>query len=257
MLNVSPKYLMSLISSIEVAVWQTYSSYKNVTFYIKKWHNEEWDYIGYSENFKIYNKNDGNIDLAQTLHGMSEELLFKVAIDLGVETPGFIPGIAIFKNEFIEDNKNIYECFQKALKNVEENPDLAIGLANSTLESIIKEILNDAVVSSDINKKDTLYKLTEEILKKFLLYPGVDQLKEINDIGSKLLNLSQNIEALRSEKTSMHGKTKEDYLIDDPLYAYFIINVITTIGLFLSSYYKKKFHSENNHNSENLEKINS
>jgi len=44
--------------------------------------------------------------------------------------------------------------------------------------------------------------------------------------------------------TNVHGKTTEDYIISDPLYAYLVVNSVTTIGLFLKSYYIKKFSKE-------------
>lgn len=62
--------------------------------------------------------------------------------------------------------------------------------------------------------------------------------KENLTIGSSLLVICQSIEKLRNEKTDFHGKTKDDYLINDSIYAYFIINAVTTVGLFLNSYYK-------------------
>ena len=39
----------------------------------------------------------------------------------------------------------------------------------------------------------------------------------------------------------MHGKASEEYIIDDPLYAYFILNSVATLGLFIDSFYKKRF----------------
>jgi hypothetical protein len=65
--------------------------------------------------------------------------------------------------------------------------------------------------------------------------------KEIKTIGSSLLAINQSIEKLRSEKTDFHGKTKDDYLITDTIYTYFVVNAVTTVGLFLNSYYKTKF----------------
>ena len=53
-----------------------------------------------------------------------------------------------------------------------------------------------------------------------------------------------NIEKIRSEKTNMHGKMSDDYLINDSVYTYFIVNSVTTIGLFLNSFYNNKFPEE-------------
>jgi len=122
---------------------------------------------------------------------------------------------------------------------------LAIGTANSTLESIIKHILENDSISIKLNKKETLYDLTQDILKEFTLFPNLKVPDEIRNIGSSLLKVSQNIEKLRSEKTTFHGKAKKDYIIKEPLYAYFVVNVISTIGLFLMSFYEKKYNDIN------------
>lgn len=78
------------------------------------------------------------------------------------------------------------------------------------------------------------------ILKEFNL-TNTEHPKEIKTIGNSLLSINQAIEKLRSEKTNFHGKTNEDYLIDDPIYTYFVINSVSTVGLFLNTFYKRKF----------------
>jgi hypothetical protein len=114
-------------------------------------------------------------------------------------------------------------------------------LANSVLESIIKEILKNERINNKIKGTETLYALTTEILKIFQLFPNSDMPVEIKTIGSSSLAINQNIEKLRSEKTNVHGKTIEDYIIQNSLYTYFIVNSVATVGLFLNSYYRKKF----------------
>lgn len=72
-------------------------------------------------------------------------------------------------------------------------------------------------------------------------YTNIEHPKEIKTIASSLLAINQSIEKLRSEKTNFHGKTNDDYLITDSIYTYFIVNAVTTVGLFLISYYKTKY----------------
>ena len=62
--------------------------------------------------------------------------------------------------------------------------------------------------------------------------------------------ISNHIETLRSTKTSAHWKTKKDYLIDDPLYAYFVVNSVSTVGLFLINFYEKKYNKKVEINEE-------
>jgi len=242
---ISPKYQMKLASQVENMLLEEYSTLDKIEYYIQKWYETKYG-IGGSlrEKFVIYRINDDQydaIDIARTLHYMPEEILLKIAIDLGIDTPDFIPSIPIFKNEIKFDYKTASTTFEKAIKQIETDPSLAIGLANSALESIIKEILNDERVHSKIKGKETLYNLASEILKVFQIFPNADMPIEIRNIGSSLLSINQYIEKLRSEKTNVHGKTSEEYVIQDSMYAHFIINSVTTIGLFLISYYKKKF----------------
>lgn len=241
---VSPKYQMQLVNSVEQAIWDEYKSYEQVRLFIKKWHKNNFEAGGYNndfwENFSIIEKANKEIDLTSTLHSMKGTDLLKIAIELGVDTPDFIPSIPTFKNELKADFKTAYDTFTKAYKQIETDPSTAIGLANSTLESIIKEILKDNRISSKINGGETLYKLTSIILKEFNI-TNDEHPKEFKIIGNSLLTINQAIEKLRSEKTNFHGKSNDDYLINDTLYTFFIVNTVTTVGLFLNSYYKTKF----------------
>jgi len=241
---ISPKYQMQLVNSVEQAIWDEYKSYKQVRLYIKKWHMNNYESGGFNnnywENFTIVEKANKEIDLTSTLHSMTGSDLLKIAIELGVDTPDFIPSIPTFKNELKADFKTAYETFTKAYKQIETDPSTAVGLANSALESIIKEILKDDRISSKITGGETLYKLTSIILKEFNL-TNDNPPKEIKTIGSSLLAINQAIEKLRSEKTNFHGKTTDDYLINDTIYTFFIVNTVATVGLFLNSYYKTMF----------------
>jgi hypothetical protein len=241
---ISPKYQMQLVNLVEKAIWDEYKSYKQVRLYIDKWYKNNYEPYGFNndfwENFKIVEKPNKEIDLTLTLHSMSGTDLLKIAIDLGVDTPDFIPSIPTFRNELKSDYKTAYDTFTKAYKQIDTDPSIAVGLANSALESIIKEILKDERISSKISGNETLYKLTTKILKEFNL-TNDEHPVEIKTIGSSLLAINQAIEKLRSEKTDFHGKTNDDYLISDTIYTYFIVNSVTTVGLFLISYYKTKF----------------
>lgn len=241
---VSPKYQMQLVNSVEQAIWDEYKSYKQVRLYINKWHKNNYEPNGFNnnywENFTIVEKANKEIDLTSTLHTITGSDLLKIAIDLGVDTPDFIPSIPTFKNELKADFKTAYDTFTKAYKQIDTDPSTAVGLANSALESIIKEILKDDRISSKLTGGETLYKLTSIILKEFNL-TNDEHPKEIKTIGSSLLAINQAIEKLRSEKTHFHGKTTADYLINDTIYTFFIVNTVATVGLFLNSYYKTKF----------------
>lgn len=239
--RISPKCQMTLIKNIESAIWSEYKSYKDVKFYIEKWHTSEQDWNSYWENFNIVLKESKDIDLVTTLHGIDGETLLKIAIDLGVETPDFIPSIPVFRNEIKSSYPTASRIFEDAFKQIEEHPDIAIGLANSALESIVKEILNDERLNVELKGNETLYSLTGKILKSIQLFPNSDIPIEIRPIGTSLLSISKSIEDLRSGKTNFHGKKEGEYIVESPIYTYFIVNSVTTVGLFLKNYFEKKF----------------
>jgi hypothetical protein len=236
---ISPNYMVKLVSQIEDVLWDLIGNkpYTYVKHYIFRWHESINGPNYYSENFKVYyqNSDTNKIDLSETLHSMPNELVVKIAIDLGIDTPGFLPSIPEFRNELKNRNPNAYNCFERALKNVYENPQDSISLANSTLEGLIKTLIEDNLVNKvELNQKDTLYKQTHVLLKSLKIYPKEQQeIEEILKIGQGLLTISQNIESLRSTKTDAHGKRAHDYLVSDVSSATFIINSVTTVGLLL------------------------
>ena len=223
---------MKLAKQVSDALWEVYPTYREVNFYIKKWQqtDENWNW----QNFEIAFKPSKDIDLLQTLHNMPGDILLKVAIDMGVETPDYIPSIPTFKNELKGVANTAYDTFCKAIKQVEDDPSVAIGLCNSTLESLIKTILQAPRIQAKLSGKETLYHLAIMVVKELKLM-NEQQPKEIKTIGNSLITICQAIETLRSTKTNFHGQTDDEVLITDSVYAHFIVNSVATVGLFLQS----------------------
>ena len=245
----SPRQIMKIIEKIDKAIWSEYKSYQMVKTYILKWQEQIWDvgntgWNGYNGvNFEIVYKDEKeeNINLIATLHNMDDELLFKIAVDFGVEIPNIIyavPEIISYKST---DYKDVNLIFEEAFKKVYEDPSHSIALANSALETVIKKICQDERIEQ-IEGKKSLYKLTQHILKVFKYFPNQTEDDYIRNIGSSILNIAKNIEDLRSNCTKeAHGRLQEDYIIDDPLYAQLFVNTSATLGLFLLNFYEKKF----------------
>ena len=229
---ISPKYRVSLIQNIKKVLWNSYSSLAQVYEYMTGWQHYK--------DFKIeFERN--NIAIEPTLNNLDAETLIKIAIDLGIDTPDFIPSIPTFRNIIKVEYATASITFESAYKKIETEPEIAIGLANSALESIIKEILKDSRITTQWKENDTLYKLTKSLLKEFKLHEVNDMPEEIKTIGSSLAAIAQSIEKLRCDKTYFHGKTNDDYVISDPMYAYFIVNSICTVGMFIRTFYKKHY----------------
>ena len=163
--SISPKYQMDIVQKISTCLFEQFRSYENVETYLSKWHQEERGWNNFWENFQFYYRDEAKkkIDAAKTLHNIDGETLLKIAIDLGIETPDYIPSIPTFKNELKSSYETASLTFEKAFRNVEIDPSLAIGLANSALESIIKEILKDSRINVTWSEKETLTKLIGNI----------------------------------------------------------------------------------------------
>ena len=234
---------MDIVQKISASLFEQFKSYENVEAYLSKWHQEEQGWNHFWENFQFYYRDEAKkkIDTAKTLHNVDGETLLKIAIDLGIETPDYIPSIPTFKNELKSSYEIASLTFEKAFRNVETDPSLAIGLANSALESIIKEILKDSRINVTWSEKDTLTKLVGNICKVFGFQSNGKFPTEIKTLASSLISAGQAIENLRSDKTEFHGKTDGDLMITDAVYAYFVVNATTTVGLFLLNFYKSNY----------------
>lgn len=247
----SKSFIVELIEKIENKLWNKFEAqkYNKVEMYIRRW-QKIIGYYGWNSEEELYNfeikyKEGGKIDLINTLQNLDDEMLIKMAIDLEIEVPNIIYSVAQIQSIKFSDYKMASQNFNSALKKVYEEPEISIGLANSTLESIIKHILDSGFVKLEkYNRSDTLYKQTQNILKAFNIFPNAELEENIKKISSSLLNISQAIESLRSDKTNFHGKSEDEYLIDDPLYSVFIINTVSTVGLFLISYFEKKYNNK-------------
>lgn len=241
------------MEKIEKKLWLKFddNKYRKVKRYINRWHEEYGDFPG-SENFHIFFKDEGeNIDLGDTLADMSDELLFKIAVDLGVEVPGLIYSVAEIKGVLATKYEDVAKTFEKACTKVIDDPATSISMAYSALELLIKRICEHPELNG-CNNGDSLYKLATHILKEFGYFPDKKLNQQIRAVGSGLLKVSQALENIRSNNTEAHGTV--DLTIDEPIYAMFIVNSVSTIGLFLLNYFEK--HYDNELNSSDIQDFN-
>lgn len=251
--RISPRYQMSIVQDIVSALNHLFNNDTDIKYYLEKW-IIEYDSLGNNCNFYLAFKDSDfkTIDVEKTLHSIDGETLLKIAIDLGVETPDFIPSLPFFRNELKSNYKTASQTFEKAFHQVESDPDLAIGLANSALESIMKEILADKRLEIKEDKSDTTEKLIKKICNA-LFKEDKSAPISIRTISSSLISCASSIEKLRSTKTTFHGKTDKDIVISDSTYAYFVVNVVSSVGLFLLNYYKELFSDKQELAKEEME----
>lgn len=237
--QISPKYMMALIKRIKAELERQYSIIE-IQVYLERWIVE---YDSFNQNFWVFINDNGVLELDKTLQKIDDETLLKIAKDLEIETPDFLPSIPIFKNEVKSSYKTACKTFERACKIIDKEPDTAISLANAALESVIKEILKDERLDDGTyNSKDTLGKLIEKCLKKFNAFPSPFISQDVKQLGSGLISCCQAIENMRSNETlTVHGKTDSDFVIDDSSTAFFVVNAISTIGLFLLKQYQRVY----------------
>lgn len=222
-------------------IWEKYTSYRNVKLFLVSAVVEG----GWNEpdSFQVFyqDKEQNKVDVEKTVLYMSPYETVKMAIDLGIDTPGFLPAIPKFKNILKDENQTAFQNFERAVKNVYENPDQAVSLAASTLEGAIKTILSDESFTMPKGKNPSLTKLVSTIVKEFGFDDKTKCPQELITIASQLRGLGQAIDDLRSDKSTAHGKKHDEYVVDEPLWAGFIVNTSATLGLFLWEYYEKKY----------------
>lgn len=245
--SISPKYTMGLVDRVSKQLADDFEAAEDIDFYLQKWLEpmDQWTY-----NFEILRDIDGNVDVRRTLHGMPPDVLIRVAIDLGVETPGMLPSIPTFRNTLRDQNPNAQENFERAIRNVDAHPDDAVSLANSTLESVLKTIVADGglgLTSEDVSK-DVGKVLAKKVIPALGIASDKNAPAEVNRLASSLLSIAFAVSDLRNDKSSAHGNAPEDYVIDDPLWAELVVNATATVGLFLWEFYSrtKRKHEDSN-----------
>lgn len=240
--KILPSYKTDMEKKVRNALDNKYQG-RDATYYLQNWF-EEYDNFGNGNFCLCYiDNNRETLDLDATIHSMDGELLLKVAIDLGVETPHYIPSIPIFRNELKTSYEFASRTFEKAFREVESDPDTACGLAVAALESIIKEILLDNRISIKSRDKGDIHKLMDDILRAYSILPNGLIFSEIRTLVSGLQKCATALGDIRGDKSSLHGHKTGDIIISDAASAYFVVNAITTIGLYLIQVYKKQYPS--------------
>jgi hypothetical protein len=243
MQGISPRFITDLIYQINEELSNKEKNtrrYEYTEIFFTEWQKAYKKETG--QNFEMLNNSDSNgnewFDSTKTLQNMEHELLFKIAVDLGIEIPGLIYSVATITGI----TQPTRQSFEKACKEVYENPAHAVIQANSALESLIKDICTDERIAN-CKQNDTQQKLLVHILKEFKISQTPKLNENIRDITSGFQTASAAIQNLRDFHTKAHGAAtaeKRD-IISDPLAAAFIVNACATIGLFLQGYYEKNY----------------
>lgn len=234
--KISPLYMQRLKTRVESALWDLFneSKYRQVEEYVRRWHEDDGNFW---ENFSVYEK-DGHIDLGRTLAEMPNDILIKMAADIGIETPGLLPCIPVMKNILGKANASAYANFEHAVRDVYDCPDQSIALAASTLEGVFKAIIQDMDPNASVGNL-SLSKLTSKVVKELVDACDPSTPQEVKTLAAQLRSLGSSIDNLRSDKSTAHGKAPGEYVVDDSLWAETVVNASATLGIFLWKLYER------------------
>lgn len=152
----------------------------------------------------------------------------------------FNPINAILKENIVFDNKHIQDIWQKALERLIDDPEGAITLSRTLLESILKYILKDQKI--DFNEKNSslhdLYKKVSEILD---FAPEKYQEESFKKILGGMSAIISGIGEVRNKAGDGHGRP-EDYEKVQKRHAEFLVWNAGAMGMFIFKAYKEKFN---------------
>lgn len=155
---------------------------------------------------------------------MPNDILIKMAADIGIETPGLLPCIPVMKNILGMANASAYANFERAVRDVYDFPDQSVALAASTLEGVFKAIIQDMDPNASVGNL-SLSKLTSKVVKELVDACDPSTPQEVKTLAAQLRSLGSSIDNLRSDKSTAHGKAPGEYVVDDSLWAETVVNV--------------------------------
>lgn len=175
----------------------------------------------------------------ELLKSKPDALLIKIALDLNL-------GIQNKSLTIVEDFVNLLESnqlssvvddFNRASKNLEHDPEIAITSASSTLESICKAVCD--FFKEPYPASESMQSLVYKTCKLLYLSPDQHADEQIKKILGGLNSVATGIGSLRTKNSAAHGHgTKKCKL--SLRHSRLVVNSCATVGLFiLETYYEK------------------
>lgn len=130
------------------------------------------------------------------------------------------------------DTKNVHIAWQKALERRTEDPESAITMARTLIESVCKHILDEAGVS--YSDHDDLPKLYKETAKQLNMAPEMHQEDIFKQILGGCQTVIQGLGTLRNKLSDAHGKGKKN-VKPSPRHAALAVNLAGSMAAFLVS----------------------
>ena len=129
------------------------------------------------------------------------------------------------------DAEGVHSVWSKALARRTSDPEGAITLARTLLETVIKRILDD--LGSAYTKKDDLPKLYGKVAKALNLAPNQHAEEPIKAILGGAINLVNGIGTLRNRLSDSHGRGGAFTVRPSPRHASLAVNTAGAVATFL------------------------
>jgi len=136
------------------------------------------------------------------------------------------------------DAKHVRIAWEKALERRDEDPEAAITMARTLIESVCKHILDEARVSYG-DKNDDLPKLYKETAKQLNMAPEQYQEEVFKQILGGCHSVIQGLGELRNKLGDAHGKGKKA-VKPSPRHATLAVNLAGSMAAFLVATWEER-----------------
>lgn len=138
------------------------------------------------------------------------------------------------------DTEHVHIAWQKALERRNEDPEAAMTMARTLIESVCKHILSEAGI--DPSDKYDLPKLYKETAKQINMAPEQHQEEIFKQILGGCQTVIQGLGTLRNKLSDAHGKGKKA-VKPSPRHASLAVNLAGSMAAFLVATWEERSDS--------------
>lgn len=135
------------------------------------------------------------------------------------------------------DTEHVHIAWQKALERRNEDPEAAITMARTLIESVCKHILDEVGIAH--SDKDDLPKLYKETAKQLNMAPEQHQEEIFKQILGGCQTVIQGLGTLRNKLSDAHGKGKKA-VKPSPRHAALAVNLAGSMAAFLVATWEER-----------------
>lgn len=135
------------------------------------------------------------------------------------------------------DTEHVHIAWQKALERRNEDPEAAITMARTLIESVCKHILDEAGI--DHSDRDNLPNLYKKTAKQLNMAPEQHQEEVFNQIFGGCRAVIQGLGSLRNKLSDAHGKSK-NAIKPSPRHAALAVNLAGSMAAFLIATWEER-----------------